>query len=478
MSGSEPLSTRHKALHINLENRDYGVFAEIGAGQEVARWFFKVGGAAGTIAKTMSAYDMKVSDAIYGPAERYVSRQRLGDMLDHEFRLLTERLAATRGATTRFFVFANTMAARGYRKMDECHGWMGILFQDEPGASPSQILVHVRMLDKDNVQQQEAIGIIGVNLVYGALYVCRDPITLLSSLLDNLARDRVEVDMIKFSGPAFAGVDNRIMSLELVRQGLADAAMFTSNGEVVQAAELLYKKPILVERGSFRPVTKLTLDMLDCAQAQFVQEPEVHGKAPVVLFEMTLNNLADSGVIDHGDFLDRVDLAGSLGKTVLISNYAEFYRLAGYLFRYSKEPIGLVMGVPTLKELFDEKYYSELDGGILESFGRLFRNGLKLYVYPMRDPASGSLITAGNLLVAPNLRNLYAHLMESLSIQSLRDFDERCLPIFSRDVLAKIRSGDPTWQDAVPPQVASLIQERGLFGWPGAETRSPAAPQA
>lgn len=478
MQGREILTTRQKALHINIEERDYGVFAEIGAGQEVARWFFKVGGAAGTIAKTMSAYDMKVSDAIYGPAERYVSRQRLGDMLDHEYRLLTERLATTRGATTRFFVCANTMAARGYKKMDECHGWMGILFQDEPGASPSQILVHVRMLDKDNLQQQEAIGVFGVNLVYGALYIYPDPIALLGSLLDNLTRDRVEVDMIKFSGPAFAGTDNRIMSLELVRQGLTDAAMFTADGEVVQAAEILYKKPILVERGSFRPVTRVTLDMLDCAQAQFVQEPEVHGKAPVVLFEMTLKNLTDSGTIDHRDFLDRVDLAGSLGKTVLISNFAEFYRLAGYLFRYTRERIGLVMGVPTLKELFDEKYYADLDGGILESFGRLFRNGLKLYVYPMRDPASGAMISAGNLVVAPNLRHLYSHLMESLCIQGLRDIDDRCLPILSRDVLAKIRAGDSTWQEAVPPQVAALIKERGMFGWPGSESRSGEAPQA
>jgi hypothetical protein len=465
----EPLDTHHKALRINLDGRGYGVFAEIGAGQEVARWFFKVGGAAGTIAKTMSAYDMTVSDAIYGPAERYVSRQRLEDMLDHEYQLLVERLGASRGGTTRFFVCADTMAARGYKRTDECHGWMGVRFQAEPSAAPSQILVHVRMLDKENLQQQETIGIAGVNVIFGALYFHDDPIALIASLMDNLTRDRVEVDMIKFSGPAFPNVDNRVMSLELVRQRLADAAMFTANGEVVQAAEILYKKPILVERGSFRPVTKVTLDMLECAQAQFVQEPEVQGKAPVVLFEMTLNNLTDSGVINHQDFLDRVDLAGSLGKTVLISNYAEFHRLAAYLFRYTKERIGLVMGVPTLKELFDEKYYGDLEGGILESFGRLFKNSLKLYVYPMRDPASGALITAGNLVVAPALRHLYSHLLERLSIEGLRDYDERCLPIFSRDVLAKIRSGDASWRDAVPRQVADLIQERRMFGWRGAE---------
>lgn len=461
----DTLDTHQKALRTNLDQTTYGTFAEIGAGQEVARWYFKVGGAAGTIAKTISAYDMTVSDAIYGHADRYVSRQRCDAMLEYEFRRLIERLKEKRGATTRFFAFADTVAARGYKKVDECHGWMGIRFQAEVGAEPSQILVHVRMLDGENLQQQETIGIIGVNLIHGALFLHGDPTKFLGSLMDNLTRDRVEVDMVKFSGPAFAEVDNRVMSLELVRQGLANAAMFTAGGEVVQAAEILYKRPILVERGSFRPVTKVSLDMIDCAQAQFVQEPNVQGKEPIVLFEMTLKNLTDSGVIDHKDFLDRVDLLGSLGKTVLISNYAEFHRLAAYLFRYTKEMIGVVMGVPTLRELFEEKYYTDLEGGILESFGRLFKNALKLYVYPLKDQATGAIITAGNLRVAPHLRHLYTYLVENLSIQALQDCDESCLPIFSRDVLTKIRSGDPSWQAAVPDQVAALIIERKMFGW-------------
>src|SRR6185369_12412979 len=301
--------------------------------------------------------------------------------------------------------------------------WMGIRFQCEPLKEPSQIFIHVRMLDKENLQQQEALGIMGVNLIHGALYLDHDPAALIKSLIDSLTVDRVEVDMIKFSGPDFERVDNRVMSLELVQQGLANAAMFTSDGEVVQAAEILYKKPILVERGSFRPVTRLTLDMLECAQAQFIQEPQVQGEQIVVLMEMTLKNLSDSGVIDHKDFLDRVDLLGSLGKTVLISNYGEFHRLAAYLFRYTKKMIAVAMGVPTLRELFEEKYYTDLEGGILESFGRIFKNALKLYVYPYRDPVTGSVITAGNLRVAPNLRHLYSYLMENLFIQGLRDFN-------------------------------------------------------
>lgn len=458
-------ATHDKALKVNLDPGKYGTFAEIGAGQEVARWFFKVGGAAGTIAKSISAYDMVVSDAIYGPCDRYVSRQRLQPMLEHEYRLLLERLDGKRGDKTRFFVFADTVAAKSFVRNDDPNGWMGVKFQALPRAEPSQIIIHVRMLDRENVQEQEALGIIGVNLVFGALYHHTDPETLIASLMDNLSSDRIEVDMIKFEGPAFSGVDNRLMSLQLVKQGLTDSAMFTAKGEVVQAAEVLYKKPVLVERGSFRPITKTTLDMLNCAQAQFVQEPQVQGEEIVVLMEMTLKNLTDGGIIDHKDFLDRVDLLSALGKTVLISNYARYFRLASYLFRYTKKMIAIAMGVPSLRELFEEKYYTDLEGGILESFGRLFKNDLRLYVYPLQDTVNGSIITAGNLRVAPNLQHLYVYLIESHFIQSIRDYNDGVLPIFSRDVLAKIRSGDSAWEIMVPPQVAHIIKERGLFGY-------------
>jgi hypothetical protein len=360
-------------------------------------------------------------------------------------------------------VFADTVKARGFKQTDESNGWMGARFQTEPLGPPSDIIIHVRMLDAENLQQQEALGVMGVNLIHGALYLHGDPRTLVHSLLDNLTSKRVEVDMIKFSGPAFEKIDNRLMSLELVQQGLTDAAIFTADGEVVDPAEILYKKTILVERGSFRPVTKVTLDMLECAQAQFIQEPQVQGEPLVVLMEMTLKNLSEGGVIDTRDFLDRVDLLGSLGKTVLISNYGEFYRLAAYLFRYTKKMIGVVMGVPTLRELFEEKYYTDLEGGILESFGRLFKNALKVYVYPLKDPTTGALITAGNLRVAPNLRHLYAYLIENLFVQGLRGYDDNCLPIFSRDVLERIRKGDNSWEENVPSQVGNLIKERKLF---------------
>ena len=458
--------TEQKALQINLDPNKYGTFAEIGAGQEVARWFFHVGGASGTIAKTISAYDMIVSDAIYGPSERYVSRQRLQSMLDHEYALLLERLTAKRGDTTKFFAFANTVAARSYSRHDEPNGWMGVRFQTAPKAEPSEIIIHVRMLDKENVQEQESLGIIGVNLIYAACCYHTDPETVIASIMDNLSRDRIEVDMIKFAGATFKDLDNRLMALQLVTQGLTDSAMFTANGEVVQAAEVLYKKPILVERGSFRPVTKVTIDMLNCAQAQFVQEPQAQGEEIIVLMEMTLRNLtSDGGVIDHKDFLDRVDLLGSLGKTVLISNYARYFRLSSYLSRYTKKMIGIAMGVPSLREIFEEKYYTDLEGGILEAVGRLFKNDLRLYVYPAQDPATGSIITAGNLRVAPHLRHLYSYLLENHFIQNIEDYNEAFLPIFSREVLAKIRAGDSGWEIMVPPQVAHIIKQRTLFGY-------------
>jgi hypothetical protein len=457
--------THQKALQINLDPSQYGTFAEIGAGQEVARWFFRVGGAAGTIAKTISAYDMTVSDAIYGPCERYVARARLRSMLDYEYGLLLERLQSQRGHNTRFFVFADTVRARGYQSEGESHGWMGIRFQSEPQGPPSHIIIHVRMLEKENLQQQEALGIIGVNLIHGALYLHKDPDMVVSSLLDDLTTERVEVDMIKFSGPAFQAVDNRLMSLRLVEKGLTHAAMFTADGEVTQASEVLYKKPVLVERGNFRPVTKLTLDLIECGCAQFTKEPGVRGKDIVVLMEMTMKNLFAEGQIDPKDFLDRADVLGALGQTVLISNFGQFHRLAGFLSRYTREMIGIPMGIPSLQQIFDEKLHAGLEGGILESFGRLFKNDLKLYIYPYQDVQTGRLITVDNLEVAPRLRHLYAYLREGNSIQGIEGYNPEYLPIFSRDVLASIAAGDGSWREMVPEQVVKMIVERRMFGY-------------
>jgi hypothetical protein len=458
----EILDTHHKALKVNLDASPYGTFAEIGAGQEVARWFFRVGGTSRTTAKTMSAYDMTVSDAIYGPSDRYVSRRRLQQMLDYEYNLLIERLAAKRGVATRFFVFADTVTTRGHKRQDEAHGWMGVRFQAEPGSVPSQVLLHVRMSDRENLQQQEALGIVGVNLLHAALYLHDDPPALQDSLMDNLTRDRIEIDLVKLDGPAFASVDNRLSSLHLVQRGLADSAMFTERGDVVQAAEVLYQKPIMVVRGSFRPITNATVDLIERARARFARELKIPENNVAVLMEMTLRHLAEAGVIDPKDFLDRADTLGALGLPVLVSNYARYFRLAAWLLRQTRQRLGIAMGVRRLREMFDLKYYSDLDGGILEAFGRMFKNDLKVYVYPVAEPRG--LSTARGLEVAPHLRHLYAHLLENGYIEDLEGCQESHLRIFAREVLHRIRSGDPRWEKDVPAQVVEMIKQRRLFG--------------
>jgi hypothetical protein len=467
MKAEMDLGTDKKAFQINLDAKKYGTFAEIGAGQEVARRFFHVGGAAGTVAKTMSAYDMTFSDAIYGSAQRYVSRDRLQTMLDHEYKLLIERLDKKLGGVRTFFVFADTVAARSFKQHNESHGWLGVRFQNEPRGEPSQIVIHVRMLDEANVDQQEALGIIGVNLLFGAFYH-QQPEKLIASLQENLAPNRMQVDLIKFSGPAYANVDNRLMSLQLVSQGLTDAVIFTADGEMVQAADILYKKSILVERGSFRPVTYATNDMLNGARAAFVKQSGSSDADLVVLMEMTLENLLAEGQLNHADFLARVDILGVLGRTVIISKFGEYFRLASYLSRYTNRMIGLVMGVPSLLEIFDEKYYLNLEGGILEALGRMFKSGLKLYVYPMVDEHTGELVTARTLEVAPNLRSLYQYLLENEFIQEVTDYNPDFLRIHPPEALAKLQSGDSGWESMVPPEVTQMIKERQFFGYQAA----------
>ena len=339
-------STRQKALALNLDAKTYGTFAEIGAGQEVARWFFSVGGAAGTVAKTISAYDMAVSDALYGSTPRYVSRERLEAMLEHEFVELRHGLEPGRGDAKTFFAFADTVTTGSYRHPGPGRGWLGVRFQTRPHEEPSEVIVHAHLRDRTAVRQQEALGVLGVNLIHAAFYRRQDPADLIAGLLDELSRERVEIDMIKLSGPAFAGIDNRLMSLQLVERALTDAAMFTASGEVVQPSEVLHNKPILVERGSFRPATKLTLDLLERARDQFLQEQGVRGQQPVVLAEMTLRSLISEPDVGHPDFLARTDVLRALGFDVLVSRFGPYYELVEYLADYTNGMIGLAIGLP------------------------------------------------------------------------------------------------------------------------------------
>lgn len=461
----EQLSTNQKALRINLDKTKYGTCAEIGAGQEVARLFFRVGGASLTVAKTMSAYDMTVSDAIYGQAERYVSRQRLQAMLDHEYALLLQRLDQPRGGETEFFSFANTVTTCNYLGKGEGHGWLGIRFQAAPRQRPSEIIIHVRMLDREIVREQEALGMVGMNLIYGAFYLCKSPLKLIGSLMDGLTNDRIEVDMIRFSGPCFAGVDNRLMALQLVEQRLAEAALFTADGESVIPSEMLYKKPVLIERGSFRPLTNPMLEMLERSHELFMKEPALEGETPVTLMEMTLRQLQVGDCIDHGDFLDRVDTLRTLNRPVLISNFLRYHRLVHYIGNHTKKMIGLSLGLARLKTILDEDFYTDLDGGLMESLGQLFRNGVKLYVYPWRNHETGQVFTLDTLEVPSNVRHLFAHLVENRLVEEVKEYTSDYLVINSNIVLEKLQSGDNSWEQMVPPPIAEIIKEKRLFGY-------------
>ena len=461
------LTTDQKALKINLDKYKYGSIVEIGAGQEVARRFFQVGAAAGTIAKTMSAYDMAVSDDIYGPVDRYVSRARLLQMLDREFTQVVKRLAHVRPRNTTFFAYAATVTARSFRQKNECHGWVGIRLQLHPGAEPSDVILHVRMLDDDNPEQSEALGILGVNLIYGAFFHHHQPEWVIEGLSDGLGSDRIEVDVIHFSGPYFEEVENRLMNLHLIRSWLTRAIVFNPAGEVVVPRDLLYRKPVLVMRGSFNPVTRVNTDMMLAGLRQYSQISAVDENEVVALAEITMNSLVSGDNVDGADFLARMDLLASQGYTVMISDYVRFFRLRAYLRRYTAKPIGLVLSVRDFAFLFDEKYYEGMEGGILEAFGKLFPDNTHVYVYPARPGQDDQrqLITLDNVQVPDNLRHLLAHLVSNKKLVPIQPLEDRHLHIDSAEVLAALRRGRGDWEQDVPENVAQSIIERRLLGF-------------
>jgi hypothetical protein len=462
-----PIDTAEKALAVNLDPLRYGSFAEIGAGQEVVRWFFRVGGAAGTVAKSMSAYDMAISDVIYGKAGRYVSRERLDAMLEREYRLNLERLGAARGDKTAFFAFADTVSAQSFRGNPNCRGWLGIRFQAAPGEPHSQVVLHVRMRDPENIQQQEALGIVGVNLIYAAFELARDPDQLLASMLDGLTHRRLEIDMVELSGAAFGDVDNRLLSLKLVELRLTDAAMFSTEGRVLQASDALYKKPIVVQGGSFSPPTLLHSDLHRCAREQFGRDIGASQDELVSVAELSLSGIGTDPdrPAQHRSFLDRVDALALVDIPCVVTRHPEHYRIAEYLARQTAEPIAMAMGVDTLESVFDETYYEDLPGGLLEAMGRLFRPNIRVYAHPWRDPQTGELVTAKTLRFPPETTPLFRYVADRGLIRDIEGYDESLLGIRTREVAARIRAGGD-WETAVQPRTAALIKRKGLFGHP------------
>lgn len=459
-------SIKDKALRINLNENIYGTFAEIGAGQETVRHFFRAGGSSGTIAKAMSAYDKDFSDAVYGEERdgRYVTESRLKKMLHHEVGLIEKRLDREKHPNKMFFSYANTVATIDFAKQFKGHGWVGISYQIEPDEEYNEIILHIRFKETDVRLQQETLGILGVNLIYGAYYKYDDPKKLLRYLYDHLDKDQLEIDTINFSGPRFKDVDNRLMSLQLVKYGMTDAVMFNPNGKNILPAAILYKKNILALRGSFRPVTKVNMDMYKKSLEMFINENKVDEKNTLVIFEITLSNLRSDGEIDERDFMDRAELLCSLGQTVMISNFQEYYKVVEYFSNYTKARMGLAMGVNNLVDIFDEKYYRHLSGGILEAFGKLFFRDMKVFLYPMLDE-EGELTTSLNLKVHPRMKELYKFFKFNGKVLDIENYDPDNLEVFSREVLKMIHNGKTGWEHMLPEGVADLIKKDRLFSY-------------
>ncbi|MES2575468.1 MAG: TonB-dependent receptor [Bacteroidota bacterium] len=459
-------STKDKALRINLNENIYGTFAEIGAGQETVRHFFRAGGSSGTIAKATSAYDKDFSDVIYGIESdgRYVTESRLKKMLSHEVNLIEKRLSREKHPNKMFFSYANTVATIDFAKQFKGHGWVGIRYQIEPDEAYNDIILHIRFKETDVRLQQETLGVLGVNLIYGAYYKYDDPKKFLRYLYDHLDKDQLEIDTINFSGPRFATVDNRLMSLQLVKNGMTDAVIFDPQARNVLPAAILYKKNILTLRGSFRPVTKVNMDMYKESLKMFLNENKVDVNNTLVIFEITLSNLRSDGEIDERDFMDRAELLCSLGQTVMISNFQEYYRVVDYFSNYTKARMGLAMGVSNLIDIFDEKYYRHLSGGILEAFGKLFFRDMKVYLYPMIGE-NGAIISSDTLKVHPRMKELYKFFKFNGKVVDIKNFNPENLEVFSRQVLKMIGTNKPGWETMLPPGVAEIIKKKTLFGY-------------
>lgn len=464
----EPVpSIKDKTLRINLNDNIYGSFAEIGAGQETVRNFFRSGASSKTIAKAMSAYDKDFSDAIYGVEEdgRYVTQSRLKKMLRHEMQLMEDRISREKHPNKVFFCYANTVSTIDFAKQFKGHGWVGIRYQIDPNQGYNEIILHVRFLENDAKLQQLTLGALGVNLIYGAFYKYDQPKKLLRYLYDHIEKDQIEIDMINFSGPLFNEVDNRLMSLQLIKNGMTEAVMFGPDGNNLLPATVLYKKNILTLRGSFRPVTKVNIDMYERSLETFLEEKKVDPKNTMTIFEITLSNLRAEGEIDEEDFMDRAKLLCESGHTVLISNFQEYYKLVEYYSNYTKARMGLTMGVSNLIDIFDEKYYRHLSGGILEAFGKLFFKDLKVYLYPMHDLHTGKVINSENLKVHPRMKELYKFFKHNGRLVDIENFNPNILNIFSRQVLQKIADGEDNWEEMIPEGVATIIKNEELFGY-------------
>jgi len=461
------LTSKTKALKINLNKNIYGTFSEIGAGQETVRHFFRAGGSSGTIAKAMSAYDKDFSDAIYGIEndKRYVTESRLKKMLHHEIQLIEDRLDRQKYPDTMFFSYANTVATIDFAKKFKGHGWVGINFQLAPNEPYNEIILHLRFKQNDATLQQETLGRLGVNLVYAAFYYNDNPKELIQSLYDNIEIDELEIDMINFSGPRFTYVDNRLMSLQLVKYGMTNAVMFNDSGKNLLPAQELYKKNILALRGRFRPVTKVNMDVYEESKKLFCADKKVDVDNTKIIFEITLSNLKNEGEINERDFLDRADLLCSLGQIVMITNFQEYYTLVEYFSEFTNKQIGFAMGADSIMNIFNIKYYSHLKGGILEGVGKLFTNNINIYLYPIIGKNNKDIIDSNTLRLNHKIKELYLFFKHTNRITDITHYDIEHMKIQAPEVFKKIGAGEKGWEDMLPEGIAETIKFKGLFGY-------------
>lgn len=467
---NKKFTTKQKALKINLNHNIYGSFAEIGAGQETVRYFFQAGGASRTIAKAMSAYDKVFSDAIYGVEEdgRYVTEKRLKKMLLHETNLLEERIVRKNPPEKLFFAFANTVTTIDFAKRNKGHGWVGIRFQTNPTDDYNEVIIHVKFNQNETRLQQETLGMMGTNLIYAAFYLAENPKEFILSLYDNIDRDKIEIDMINFSGPQFIGIDNRLMSLYLVKFNITNAVMFSPEGKSLLPAQELFKKNILILRGSFRPVTQVNLDLFKKSEALFFQEPNVNVDNSKIIFEITIHNLrslnegSDTDVDDQ-DFLDRAELLCALGQNVMITNFKEYFKLVDFVSEQTNEYLGLAMGAYNLMMIFDEQYYNDIPGGFLEAIGRLMNRNTKFYLYPLKNHETGEIISGKNVRIPDKYKFLFDFFREQGRFIEIENFDPSIMDILTRNVYTMIQNRQNGWEGMLPEGIAEIIKSKNLF---------------
>lgn len=459
------IPTNRKALKINIDTPFYGSFAEIGGGQETARHFFQAGGASGTIAKTSSAYDKKFSDFQYNEQKkgRYVSEPRLVKMLEKEYSEVNQLLSESKKDAL-FFSFANTVEIINFAKDNYSHGWIGIKFQLKPGGKPNTVIAHVKLLENDALLQQTTIGILGVNIIYACLNYYNHPNDFISSLTDNLSIDRLRITMMRMSGPELDYVDNRLLGVQLVKNGLTRSIMFDKDGNVQMPSDLLYKKNVLAFRGNFNPITYIAQDIIRTSKELFENDEDYLPTNSLFFCEISLRNLlSEKGEVDEHDFLNRVDMLNAIGQNVMVSDFGKYYELVELFTQFRLKKLRLLIGVPVLESIFDEKYYLNLKGGILEAFGKLFPDNIKLYIYPTMNKGSNELLTSKDIKFNEKLRGLYDYLQDNNYILDLKSKMNDQLHIKAREVLALIKDGNPEWEKYVPMKVAKMIKDKKIY---------------